>query len=329
MKATEERLQQIKVAAAEGTLITAASPKSDHPRIAGRDSYYGLPMLKAPVWTWEVPLYFFIGGVSGVSATMAFAAQLFDKDPAIVRMLLWMALAGALICPGLLIADLGRPSRFLNMLRVFKLRSPMSNGAWILAASGAGAFLAVASNELILHGMANDAVVSLRWAGLSLGAVAGLLLASYTAVLIGATANPLWSYNRTILPSHFLVSGMGSSAAILELLGFLVPATQVLGFASAGIETALAVIFEFRRNPLNDPLHQRKTGVAFRIADLLEGPLALLLRFFLGSYAWGRWSAGICFTAGALLSRYTWIHAGRVSAAHSETLFQFQREKQA
>ncbi|HEY6329754.1 MAG TPA: NrfD/PsrC family molybdoenzyme membrane anchor subunit, partial [Blastocatellia bacterium] len=149
MKATEERLQQIKMAAAEGTLVTAASSKSEHPRIAGRDSYYGLPMLKPPVWTWEVPLYFFIGGVSGISAAMAFAAQLFDKDPAISRALLWIALAGAAICPALLIADLGRPSRFLNMLRVFKLRSPMSNGAWILVASGAGAFLAVAGNELI------------------------------------------------------------------------------------------------------------------------------------------------------------------------------------
>jgi hypothetical protein len=327
-KATEERLQEIKRAAADGTLAIGDPAKSKgHPQIAGHDSYYGLPLLKPPLWTWEVPLYFFIGGVSGISACMAFAAQLFEKDPAMIRALLWMALIGAAICPALLISDLGRPSRFLNMLRVFKLKSAMSVGAWVLTASGGGAFLAVAGNELILHGLASPWVISLRWAGLSLGAIAGLLLASYTAVLIGATAIPVWSQNRTILPVHFLTSGLGCSAGILELMGFLIPATQVLGFVAAGIETALEVLFEVRRPPVNAPLHRGKTGMVFRVAGMLEGPSALLVRVFFGSVPWGRWTAAICFLAGALVSRYAWIAAGRASAKDPEALFQIQRKK--
>ena len=117
-KATEARLQQIKSAAAEAA---AANGKPlNHPQIQGRDAYYDLPALKPPVWTWQVPLYFFLGGISGVSACAAFAAQLFHGSASLIRLLLWIGLIGAAICPALLIADLGRPTRFLNMLRVFK-----------------------------------------------------------------------------------------------------------------------------------------------------------------------------------------------------------------
>ena len=120
----------------------------------------------------------------------------------------------------LLIADLGRPGRFLNMLRVFKLRSTMSLGAWILVAFSGCAFLAVLSFELIARGFANPFFVSLLWLGEASGALTGLLLASYTGVLIGATAIPVWSENRTLLPAHFLTSGLGGASAILELAGF-------------------------------------------------------------------------------------------------------------
>ena len=121
-KASEARLEEIKLDA--GT-THARDGNRLNPQIQGRDSYYELPVLRPPVWTWEVPLYFFLGGISGISACMAFAAQLLHVDPDLIRPLLWMALIGAAICPLLLIADLGRPSRFLYMLRVFKLQSPM------------------------------------------------------------------------------------------------------------------------------------------------------------------------------------------------------------
>jgi hypothetical protein len=321
-KATEERLQEIREAAAQSA---GSGSSTNHPRIQGHDSYYRLPALKPPVWTWEVPLYFFIGGISGVSACIAFVAQLFHADPSLIRFALWIALAGAAVCPIFLIADLGRPQRFLNMLRVFKLKSPMSMGVWILVAFSGCAFLAVLANELAWHGFVFPILIALRWLGEASGALTGLLLASYTGVLIGATAIPVWCHNRRFLPAHFLTSGLGGSAAILELAGFLIPATQILGFVASGLETAFEVLFEIRKPAVDAPLHHERSGITFRIAGLLEGPIALLVRVFMGSHSAGRCTAAACFLIGALLSRYAWIWAGRASAQLPDAQFALQR----
>jgi formate-dependent nitrite reductase membrane component NrfD len=323
-KATEERLDEIRKAAAESA-PTAGPIQVAHPQIRGRESYYGLPVLKAPVWTWEVPLYFFIGGIAGVSANLAFAAQLFGRDPALIRAALWIAFLGAAICPVLLIADLGRPTRFLNMLRVAKIQSPMSVGAWTLVAFSGCVFVALVGHELILRGYENPIVIGLRWAGEFTGALTGLILAAYTGVLIGATANPVWSHNRRAISPHFLTSGLGGSAAILELLGFLIPATQLIGIIAASLETLFGIYFELNRLRVNAPMHHGHSAWAFRIAALLAGPAALVLRLTSDS-APGRRAAAICFLIGALLSRYAWIWAGIASAKDPEALFQIQRK---
>jgi hypothetical protein len=326
LKATEERLEAIRKAAGEPVQVPGgvgtASRTLQKPEGA---SYYGLPALKPPVWTWQVPLYFFLGGIAGMSACIGFIAQLFHGGSALVRLCLWVALFGAAICPVLLIADLGRPMRFLNMLRVFKLQSPMSMGAWILVAFSNFVFLAVLCFELLVRGFANALLVPLLWVGETSGAVTGLLLASYTGVLIGATAVPVWSENRKLLPPHFLTSGLGGASGILELAGFLVPATQILGFAASGIETLVEIMLQVRKRPVDAPLHQGRSGRTLLVAGLLEGPVALLLRIFLGSVPAGRYAAAATFLIGALLSRYAWIWAGRASASDPHALFQLQR----
>ena len=324
-KASEARLEEIKLAAGAAHASNGNRRDGLDPQIQGSDSYYELPALKQPVWTWEVPLYFFLGGISGVSACMAFAAQIFHRDPDLIRPLLWMALIGAAICPALLISDLGRPSRFLYMLRVFKVQSPMSMGAWILVAFSGCVFAALLGHELILHGYTNPVLFALRWIGESSATIIGMFLATYTAVLIGATAIPVWSGNRNLLPAHFLVSGLGGSAAILELAGFLIPPMQFLGYAASGLETMLGALFELRRSPVNAPIHHGKVALAFRVAGLFNGPLALLVRFFWGSVPAGRYAAAIFFLAGSLLSRYAWIWAGRVSARDVGNQFATQR----
>jgi len=321
-RASEERLLEIKRLAAEN------APSGKHPstpQIQGRDSYYHLPALKPPAWTWEVPLYFFVGGISGVSTCMAFVAQIFSAEPQLIRALLWAGFAGAAVCPVLLISDLGRPTRFLNMLRVFKWRSPMSLGAWILVAFSACVTPALLSHELILRGFHFPALGAARFTAAAAGALTGLLLASYTGVLIGATAIPVWIANRKILPAHFLTSGLGGSAGMLELLGFFIPATQLLGFAAAGIETLLEILFEVRKPVANAPLHHGRTGLVFRAAGILEGPLALLLRIAWHATPSGRRAAAISFLLGSLLSRYAWIWAGRASAKDPAALFAMQR----
>ncbi len=325
-KATEHRLDEIRRAAADAAPpVGSAHGSTAHPQIRGKQSYYGLPVLKAPVWTWEVPLYFFFGGIAGVSSCVAFAAQLFGIDPALIRAALWIAILGAAVCPIFLIADLGKPSRFLNMLRVAKIQSPMSVGAWVLVAFSGCVFVALLGQELALQGYTSPLVFGMRWAGGVTGALTGLLLASYTGVLIGATANPVWSHNRWAISPHFLASGLGGAAGILELMGFLTPATQFLGIAAAAIETLLGAHFELSRLPVNAPLHRGKSALAFRIAGTLAGPAALLLRFLWES-ASGRRAAAICFLAGSLLSRYAWIWAGVASAQDPEALFQIQRK---
>jgi len=323
-KPSEDRLDEIRKAATDAALPLRNAPVS-HPQIRGKESYYGLPVLKAPVWTWEVALYFFIGGVSGMSAALVFAAQLFGGEAALIRAALLIALAGGMICPILLIADLGRPARFLNMLRVFKLQSPMSMGAWILVAFSGCVFVSVVAFELSQRGYAIPLVIGIRWAGEASGALTGLLLAAYTGVLIGATANPIWSHNHRVIPSHFLAGAVGGSAGVLELLGFLTPATQILGLVATLAEILLGIHFELSRAPVNAPLHHGKSEWAFRIAGMLAGPIALVLRLMSHS-ASGRRAAAICFLAGSLLARYAWIWAGIASAKDPETLFQIQRK---
>jgi hypothetical protein len=321
-KPTEERLDQIRQAAAE------SNPRGTHPsppQIRGRDGYYGLPVLKPPLWTWEVPLYFFIGGIAGMSACFALVAQLFGDDASLVRSALWVALIGAAVCPIFLISDLGRPARFLAMLRVAKIQSPMSVGVWILVSFSGCAFVALLAKELIARGYTDTWIVGANWAGEFTGALTGLLLAAYTGVLIGATTNPVWSHNRRALPAHFLAAALGGAAGVLELLGFLITPTQLIGLAAAVIETLLGVHFELSRLPVNAPLHRGKSGTAFRIAGIMAGPGALILRL-VSDAASVRRTAAICFLAGSLLSRYAWIWAGRASAMDPQALFQIQRK---
>src|SRR4051812_38718282 len=120
-KPTEARLDEIRRQAAT------------QPLAAPTHGYYNPPRLRPPAGTWEVPLYFFVGGAAGGAAVIAFAAQLTRGDAKLVRDARIIAAAGAVLSAPLLIADLGRPERFLNMLRIFKPQSPMSVGAWTLA----------------------------------------------------------------------------------------------------------------------------------------------------------------------------------------------------
>src|SRR5690349_3771722 len=155
---SETRLNELREEAArygkvqERGIIPSGSP---FPKPISPGSYDGYPVLKAPTWTWQVPLYFFVGGVAGTDALIAVLAHMFGAI-ALVRPALWIGFAGALISPPLLIADLGRPERFLNMLRVFKLRSAMSVGAWTLVVFSSAVGLAVVCHELILAGYGHD-----------------------------------------------------------------------------------------------------------------------------------------------------------------------------
>src|ERR1700722_240850 len=114
-KASEDRLQAIRQeASATGKVSTGAGRANvnydPNAPIAGAENYYGHGVVKPPTWTWEVALYFFVGGISGFSSVIAFVGHLFRADPAMLRVALWIAMVGTILCPVLLISDLGRPS---------------------------------------------------------------------------------------------------------------------------------------------------------------------------------------------------------------------------
>ena len=260
-------------------------------------TYRDAPLLKPPVWTWEVPLYFFVGGVAGVAAVIAAAAR-FSGLPldTLARDAKWVAVIGALISPLLLISDLGRPARFLNMLRVFKPRSPMSMGVWTLVL-----FSNAAVASLLPLGVLSD--VATIVAGAS-----GAILATYTGVLIGATAIPVWARNVDVLPIHFGASGLGAAVCVLEAIGHHTEALNALGILAAAVETVMILVL-YRRGS--------SSGRLMHGAEVLSGPAPLLLRTLAAGNPVAHIAAWVFTIAGSLLTRIAWIEAGRRSAATS------------
>jgi polysulfide reductase-like protein len=321
----ESRLDQIREQAWKDGVVPGKGVDVAGGPIPRKLGYYGQPVVKPPVWTWEIPLYFFFGGLSGMSAVIALGAVLFHHVD-LARTAIWIAaIGGAVISPVLLIMDLGRPHLFLNMLRVFKHRSAMSMGAWILTAFGACTVAGLIALELHAHQNfpgAFDQLLRLVAEIFIFGAaIFGTLLATYTGVLIGATAIPAWFLHHTFLPIHFGTAGLGSAAAVLELLGHRIAALNFLGFYAAAVETALLIWLSVDKHGAADrALHQHGSGWAIRIGEVLNGPLALVLRFF--GFIPG---AAISFLAGALVSRVGWLAVGKVSGSDPESVFASQR----
>jgi formate-dependent nitrite reductase membrane component NrfD len=279
--------------------------------------YYGLPTLKAPVWTWEVPAYFFVGGAAGAAAMIGAAARLAGGRAELVRDARWIAAAGGAISPPLLTADLGRPERFLNMLRVFKLRSPMSVGAWTLVAFSNAAGAAAFADLIDRSSGGRIPVRVLGNAAEALAAATGLVLSTYTGVLIGATAIPAWSQNVRILPVHFGASAVGSAVSILELLGHRDPALNLLGAGAAAVETLIGGSLELSASQALVPLKEGWSGNIVRAGGVLSGPLPLALRLLAGRSPSARKAAAISTLVGSVLTRVGWLAAGRESARNS------------
>src|SRR5213083_530086 len=322
---SEKRLEEMREQAWKEGVVAGKGVDVIGGPIPRKPGYYGEPVVKPPVWTWQVPLYFFFGGLAGMSAVIALAGLLFHHVD-LARAAMWLAvIAGAILSPILLIMDLGRPHLFLNMLRVFKHRSAMSMGAWILTAFGACAVPGLIALELHAQQLfpgALDQLLSLAAGVLILcAAIFGTLLATYTGVLIGATAIPAWFLHRTLLPIHFGTAGLGSAAAVLELLGHRIRALNFLGFYAAGVETALLIWLSVNKHGTADrAIHEHGSGWLVRIGEVFNGPLALVLRFF--SFIP---FAALSFLIGALVSRFGWIAVGKVSGSDPESVFAAER----
>ncbi len=321
---SEKRLEELREQAwKDGVAVGRGVDVAGGP-IPRKPGYYGQPVVKPPVWTWEIPIYLFVGGLGGMSAVIALAAAIFHHVD-LARAAMWLAAAGAILSPILLIMDLGRPRLFINMLRVFKHQSAMSMGVWILVMFSACVVPGLIALELhALHTFtgAMDQFVRIAASLLVFGsAFFGMLLATYTGVLIGATAIPAWFLHRVLLPIHFGIAGLGSAAALLELLGHRIAPLNAIGFFAAAIESALLVWLTINKHGAADrAIHEHSSGGLIRTGEILSGPLALILRF-LGLVPF----AAISFLIGALVSRFGWIAVGKVSGSDPESVFAAER----
>jgi formate-dependent nitrite reductase membrane component NrfD len=288
--------------------------------------YYGVPMLKEPVWKWYIPAYFYVGGVAGSSAALGAAADLFGGSgmSELSRRARLVAAGGAVASAALLIADLGRPARFLNMLRVFRPSSPMNVGTWIL--SGFGACSGIAALPAILplpRGIRR--LCDVGWTGAGL---LGLVLTGYTGVLLAGTAVPIWQGARRALPILFSASGAAGAAALFDLWppgGRGDSAAHTLGTIAKTTELAMTALLEAEVSVVPRvarPLRSGRSAALWRSAQLLT---AASLALSLVSRR-RRFLSGALGTAGALALRFAVMSAGRKSARDARASFEQQRK---
>lgn len=314
--ASESRLAEIRRQASQAEPMANGVVPIGAPFPPPEHGYYGIPLLKEPQWTHEVPIYFFVGGAAGAAAVMASAAELMSQDEKLVRDARWIAALGGMVSGALLTSDLGVPSRFLNMLRVFKLQSPMSVGAWTLTAFSGFAAASAFANFMRAKLGDNTPIRIVENTSGMLAAGTGLVMSTYTGVLVGATVIPTWNRHVSTLPLHFAASGMNSAVSILELLGHDDRALNLLGLAASTYELAEGVSIEVNHDRVNRPLQRGKSGWIVRTGGLLSGPAPFLLRL---AYAITgkkklRQAAAACSIAGSLLTRFGWVEAGKASA---------------
>ncbi|MFL5780941.1 MAG: NrfD/PsrC family molybdoenzyme membrane anchor subunit [Thermoleophilaceae bacterium] len=280
------------------------------------------PVIKEPVWTWEIPCYFFTGGLGGASAALAYGARLAGNTE-LERSAWAAALGGLAASPPLLIMDLGKPSRFLNMLRVVKVTSPMNVGTWLL--SGASAATGVAALNAFTGRLAPAAAVARPAA-----AALGMPVATYTAALVANTSVPAWHEVRRELPFVFGASAVASAGAVTAIATPGRPGAPARRLAVGGAlsEVALSAIMERR---LDEPLARAyTTGTAGRLGTV--GKALGTAGAGLVAYGGGRSRAavvagGAFVAAGALALRWSVFRAGFQSAADPDQTVGPQRRR--
>jgi formate-dependent nitrite reductase membrane component NrfD len=271
-------------------------------------SYYGRPILKEPVWQPEIPAYFFTGGIAGGCSLLHGFARVAGHER-LAKTALYVGAAADAVSPALLVSDLGRPERFLNMLRVFKVTSPMSVGSWILFLSG-GASNTAAALEL------TGRLRPVKWAAELVSFATGAPLATYTGTLIANTAIPVWHEARKGLPALFGASAAASAGAATSL--FLPPdeagPARRLAVAGVAAELGLMEVMSHRLGFVGEVYRQEAAGKLARASKLLSAAGAAVLA------TGGRRSRGAAVTgsalvlAGELALRWSVFRAGFQSA---------------
>jgi formate-dependent nitrite reductase membrane component NrfD len=286
-------------------------------------SYYGRPILKEPTWAAaDIAGYLFLGGLAGASSILAAGAELTGR-PGLARPAKLTALTAIGASAAALVHDLGKPSRFYNMLRVAKATSPMSVGSWLLTAYAPFAGATAASDLLGLCPRAG------RVAGMAAG-VFGAGIASYTSVLIADTAVPAWHEGRRQLPFVFV----GSAAAAAGGMGMLTAPRDQAGparraaIAGSILELVASRQLESAAGLAGETFRQARAGALLKVARAATAVGALTAATPAAARSRPAAAlAGVALLAGSALTRFGIFEAGRASTLDPKYVVVPQRER--
>jgi formate-dependent nitrite reductase membrane component NrfD len=292
-------------------------------------SYYGRPILKAAPWGPDIPAYLFLGGLAGASSVLAAGADLTGRSQ--LRRSSRLTALGALgLSFGALVHDLGRPSRFGNMLRVAKVTSPMSVGTWVLTAFGPPVGVAAAAelSGAIPAGTARRTIDRVARPAGFVAAALGPAVASYTAVLVADTATPTWHDSYRELPFVFV----GSAASAAGGMGMLTAPVAEAGPArrmavgGAALELAAMHRLESSIGLTAEPLHEGRAGLLMRANKLLAAA-SVVGTAFAGRSRAAAVAAGVAALASSACGRFGIFYAGQASAGDPKYTVLPQRER--
>jgi formate-dependent nitrite reductase membrane component NrfD len=328
-----------------GKVETSHHPRTDPER---KDrGYYDIPPIKEHTWTWEVPLYFWLGGIgAGSHVVSAIARVLGNEDRAFLRTSRYITLVTMILSPVFLIMDLGRPERFYNMLRIVKWRSAMSMGSWALMIFGSLSGLAATSQAARDGLLGRDNSVA-KLAGmlparlLSIIALPfGYFVGAYTGVLLAMTSVPMWARNAVLMGPTFLASALSTGLSAISLVLHLGnwgerDTLESLRKAERGailVEASLLAASLIKMGRWGKPLYSKKLAPLFFGGTVVGGIIA---PFFLlgreegdGHEGHGRGLlASVLVLIGGYLLRYAIIEGGRLSARDPQATFTFARKE--
>jgi len=286
-------------------------------------SYYGRQIIKTPTWkSPDVPLYLFLGGAAGSSSILGAIADVTGR-PALTRVARLTAGGGSILSVVFLVHDLGRPERFLHMLRVFKPTSPLSVGSYILAPFSAAAG-ATAAVELL------GWFPRLKRFGGAVAALFGGPLATYTAVLLTNTAVPAWHAVHTKLPFVFASSAMAAGGGITMAFTPVAEAgpSRKMAVTGAAIELAMMHQVEHEHGVVSEPYRIGRPGTLLKTARACTAAGAGLT-VLAGRTRLGAVASGTLLAAGSLLTRFGVFEAGLASAKDPKYTVIPQRERMA
>ena len=324
-----------------GEVQTSHHPETD----PGREdrNYYGIPPIKHAHWTWQIPVYFWIGGIgAGVHLFSTIAQILGHRDGALARASRYTLLGTMILSPILLIWDLGRPERFYNMLRVVKLRSPMSSGSWALTIFGVLSGL-IAAAQAARDGLLGRENILVRLVKtfipdrlLSVVALpVGLYVGLYSGILLSATSVPMWARNFLLMGPTFLSSGLSTGLSAISFILHLgdwgekktLEGLRRTERVSLVLEGGLLVASLARMGRWGKPLYSKELAPLFLGGAVLGGVLA---PFALLS---GRETRGksllssVLALLGGLALRFAMIEGGRLSARDPQATFTFAKRE--